>query len=211
MIAERRRPKSGDGRIARGAATRREILDHAARVASVDGLTGLSLGRLATDLGLSKSAVFAHFSSTERLHLAVVEAAVDLFRARVVEPALAVRPGLGRVEALTDGWLVYSERRLFPGGCFFLHVGAEFDARPGPVRDALSTARRNWLQLLAGTIRDAVQLGELPPETDPAQVAFEVDAVAAAANSAALLLDDPTAHERARRAIGARLGRPSTG
>ncbi|SHN34559.1 TetR/AcrR family transcriptional regulator [Cryptosporangium aurantiacum] len=205
MIAERRRPKADDGRIARGAATRREILDHAARVASVDGLTGLSLGRLATDLGLSKSAVFAHFSSTERLHLAVVAAAVDVFRARVVEPALAVEPGRARVEALTGGWLTYSEQRAFPGGCFFLHVGAEFDARPGPVRDALSGARRDWLRLLTGTIRDAVRLGEFAADTDAAQLAFEVDAVAAAANSAALLLDDPQAYERARRAIRARL------
>ncbi|KAB2342458.1 TetR/AcrR family transcriptional regulator [Actinomadura rudentiformis] len=194
-----------DGRLVRGDHTRRRILSRAMDIASLEGLEALSIGRLATELKVSKSGVFAHFGSKEELQLAVIRAAKAVFASRVVEPAFAEAPGRRRLEALCDGWLTYSERRVFPGGCFFFSVGAEFDARPGRVRDALADARREWLALYAQTIRDAQQLGELDDSVNPAQLAFELDAFATAANSAALLLDDSTAYARSRCAIRTRL------
>jgi AcrR family transcriptional regulator len=194
-----------DGRRARGAATHEEILTAAMGLASVEGLEQLSTGRLATLLGVSKSGVFAHFGSKERLQLAVISAAVEVFTGEVVAPALATPPGMRRLRRLVDGWLDYAQRRVFPGGCFFFAAGAEFDARPGAVRTALAAARRDWLRLYVQTIRDAQQLGELGTDTDPEQLAFELDAFGAAANAAGLLLDDAAAYRRARVACHARL------
>ena len=120
-----------DGRIRRGDRTRRLVLGHAVDVASVDGLEGLSIGRLATDLSMSKSGLIAHFGSKEELQLATVRAARAIFAQTVIEPALQRPPGLGRVRALLDAWLEYSSDRRFPGGCFFARATHEFAAKPG--------------------------------------------------------------------------------
>lgn len=120
-----------DGRVERGNQTRRAVLDRTMSIASVDGLEGLSLGKIAADLGLSKSGVFALFGSKEDLQLATVRAAVDVFRNEVVQPVHREPDGLSKVWRLCERWLGYSGRRVFPGGCFFYSVSAEFDARPG--------------------------------------------------------------------------------
>ncbi|MCD0453470.1 TetR/AcrR family transcriptional regulator [Actinocorallia sp. API 0066] len=194
-----------DGRLARGNESRRRILERAMATASQDGLEALSIGRLATDLGVSKSGVFAHFGSKEELQAAVIRAAGAVFAREVIAPGLNLPPGLPRLLGLCDGWLDYSQRRVFPGGCFFYAAGAEFDARPGRIRDLLADARRDWLRLCAQTVTDARHLGELTEAADPVQVAFELDALACAANSTALLLDEPLAYERARAGIRDRL------
>ncbi|WP_327697952.1 TetR/AcrR family transcriptional regulator [Streptomyces sp. NBC_00459] len=194
-----------DGRIARGDQTRQRILNHAMAIASQDGLEGLSIGRLATDLGVSKSGLFAHFGSKEELQTAVVTAACEVFGHEVIKPALRTAPGLPRLILLCEGWLNYSERRVFPGGCFFYATGAEFDARPGRIRDQLARVRRDWLQLCEQTVEDAQRLGQLDAGVEPAQLVFELDALAAAGNSAALLLDDPVAYDRSRTGIRSRL------
>lgn len=189
----------------RGDATRRAILQRAADIASVDGLDGLSIGRLATELGVSKSGVFAHFGAKEELQLATIRFAARIFADRVVEPALAQPPGLMRLLTLLDRWLSYSRERAFPGGCFFAAVTAEYRARPGRVHDELVDVRRNWIGFLAQTISDARQLGELTGEADPEQLAFECDALARAANADALLCGDDAVYERASAAIRARV------
>lgn len=123
---------------------RHAILRRAADIASEDGLEGLSIGRLAADLGVSKSGLFGYFGSKEELQLATIRIAASVYLDEVIQPALAVPPGLGRVRRLCDNWLSYSERRVFPGGCFFFTVTAEFDARPGRVRDAVAAAGLDW-------------------------------------------------------------------
>jgi AcrR family transcriptional regulator len=190
-----------DKRLLRGDHTRGRILRRAMDIASLEGLEGLTIGRLATELEVSKSGLFAHFGSKEELRLAVVSSAVELFVAQVIEPAWNEPPGLPRLIRLCDNWLGYSERRVFPGGCFLYSVGAEYDARPGRVRDAIATAKRDWLALYRHTIRDAQQLGELRADVDPVRLAFELDALVNAANSAALLLDDADAYDMARTSI----------
>src|SRR6266496_3907018 len=132
-----------DGRIERGAHTRHAILERAAAIASVEGLDRLSIGRLATELRASKSGVFAHFGSKEELQLATVQRAGEVFVAEVIAPALRAPGGLRRLWRLCDGWLDYSKRRVFPGGCFFVSVAAEFDARPGRVREDRKSTRLN--------------------------------------------------------------------
>lgn len=192
-----------DGRVARGDATRRLVLRRAADVASVDGLEGLSLGRLATELELSKSGVFALFGSKEELQLATVEAAFAIFEAHVVTPARAVAPGLPRLRAICENWLDYSEKRVFPGGCFFFNVGAEVDARPGRVHDAVAAASGSFAEFIRETCFDAVSLGHLA--ADPEVLAFELHALGRAANADAVLNGGTGPYALARRAIGARL------
>ncbi|GGP02095.1 TetR/AcrR family transcriptional regulator [Nonomuraea glycinis] len=177
------------------------ILRRAADIASQDGLEGLSIGRLATDLGMSKSGLFGYFGSKEELQLATIRTATGVYVNEVVQPALTVPPGLGRVRRLCENWLSYSQRRVFPGGCFFFAVTAEFDARPGRVRDAIAAAGLDWAAFVARAIDDARQLGELADDTDGDQLAFELIAFLEAANVTSLLHDDANAYERARTAI----------
>jgi AcrR family transcriptional regulator len=199
-----------DGRLLRGDQTRRAILRHAVDVASVDGLEGLSIGRLAGELRVSKSGLFAHFGSKEELQLATVRAAVEIFVERVVRPAEQEPPGLRRVWRLCEAWLEYASDPVFPGGCFFYSTAAEFDARPGRVRDAIARARRDWLRLNETAVDEARQLGELHADVVPAQLAFELDAFTRAANAHALLHDDPSAYGRARTAVLTRLRAAAT-
>jgi AcrR family transcriptional regulator len=173
-------------------------------VASVDGLEGLSLGRLATELELSKSGVFALFGSKEELQLATIEAAFDIFTAHVVTPASDAPPGLPRLWAICENWLVYSEKRVFPGGCFFFNTGAEFDARPGRVHDAVAAASGSFAAFIRSTALDAVTLGHI--SADPELLAFELHALGRAANADAVLNGGSAPYALARRAIRARLG-----
>jgi AcrR family transcriptional regulator len=200
-----------DGRLARGERTRTAVLRRAADIASVEGLDGLTIGRLAADLQVSKAGVFAHFGSKEELQLATIRAASDRFVDEVVAPALDVPDGLDRLVALCDRFLSYSRRGVFPGGCFFFSVAAEYDAKPGRVRDEVAAARRGWLDTYAAVVTAAQRKGELDPGADPAAVAFELDALGMAANLHARLCDDPAAYDLARGAMLARLRSLATG
>src|SRR6476661_4051000 len=118
-----------------GERSRTAILREAARLATVEGLDGLSLSRLADAVGMSKSGLFAHFGSKEELQLATVEAASAIFDELVIDPAEEAAPGLPRLRAYIDGFLEHVELSVFPGGCFFVSAMSELDTRPGPVRD----------------------------------------------------------------------------
>jgi AcrR family transcriptional regulator len=183
----------------------RTILDTAARLATTEGLEGLSIGRLAGEIGMSKSGLYAHFDSKQQLQLATVGAAEDVFTAEVVTPALEVPEGLGRLKLLCAGFLSYVKRGVFPGGCFFLSTAAEWDTRQGPIRDRVRTVLAGWTQLLEANLREAQQQGDLASEADTGQLTFEINALLHEANSHYLLFRDATALERARRAIDDRL------
>lgn len=195
-----------DGRVERGNRTRRTVLRRAVDIASVEGLEALSVGRLAGELELSKSGVFALFGSKQELQLATVREASRIFVAEVLDPVSGAAEGLARLRGLCEGWLRYSERRVFPGGCFFYGVMAEFDAREGAVHDALVDAQRAWLAELERCAGQARARGELHAGTDPAQLAFEVVALMETANAMSLLHGEATPYDRARQGIAARLG-----
>lgn len=196
---------SSDGRIRRGDLTRRAVLQRAVDMASVDGLDGLSIGRLAQELSISKSGLFAHFGAKEELQLATIRAARAIFATTVVAPAMETPPGLGRVSALLEAWLEYSRGRQFPGGCFFARATHEYAARPGAVRDALAAVDQEWLGLIARTIEEARGLGEIRPEVDPEQLAFDLDAYLESANLRSVLGGHRGVYDQARRSIRARL------
>ncbi|WP_043678380.1 TetR/AcrR family transcriptional regulator [Streptomyces xylophagus] len=194
-----------DGRVERGNRTRRLILRRTVDIASVEGLEALSVGRLATELQLSKSGVFALFGSKQELQLATVREAARIYTERVIRPAAEVPAGVGRLWRLCDLWLEYSRGRVFPGGCFFYGVIAEFDARSGPVHDAMVGAQRDWTALVERTIADARDAGELRTDTDIPQLAFELVALMETSNAIAVLHDEESAYRRARIGIAARL------
>lgn len=196
---------SPDGRVLRGEQTRALVLNRAMDIASVEGLDGLSIGRLAGELEVSKSGVFARFGSKEELQLATVAAAREVFVDRVVVPALGTPPGIGRLWHLCEGWLTYARDRVFPGGCFFFAAAAEYDARPGRIRDAVAATLAEWTALLERAAEDARQLGQLKSTSDTRQLAFELDALGRAANAKAILHDDDTAYDLARTGIRTRL------
>jgi AcrR family transcriptional regulator len=193
-----------DGRLLRGDRSRRTIARHAVDVASTEGLEGLSIGRLATDLGVSKGGVQTLFGTKERLQLAAVDAAREAFHEAVVAPALRVPRGAARLRALVEQWIRYVEAPLFPGGCFWTATLAEFDSRPGAVRDALRGHHQDWLDLLAGELAAATRAHEID-ELDTALAAFQIDAVLTATN-VALRLGNADAVAMARRVIAGLLG-----
>ncbi|NUW37375.1 TetR/AcrR family transcriptional regulator [Nonomuraea sp. SMC257] len=192
--------------VAEALTTRCAILDRSVAIASVEGLEGLTIGRLATELGMSKSGVLGHFGSKEALQLAVLERAGEVFRAEVWEPVVPAAPGLPRLAALCEAWISYLEREVFPGGCFFVAAAHEFDGREGAVRDAIEARFDAWSARLRKEAGRAVEAGDLPGDTDPADLAFELTGLVMALNHALQLHRDPRAAGRARRAVHARLG-----
>ena len=194
-----------DGRLRRGDVTRRAVLERAVDMASVDGLDGLSIGRLAKELGISKSGLFAHFGAKEELQLATIRAARAIFAKTVILPAMETPPGLARVSALMESWLDYSRDRQFPGGCFFARATHEYAARPGMVRDALAAADEEWMGLITQTIEEARGLGEVRSDTDPEQLAFDLDAYLESANLRSVLGGAQEIYDQARQSIRARV------
>jgi AcrR family transcriptional regulator len=193
--------------LTKGERTRAAILDEAARLATILGLDGLSIGGLAKATGMSKSGLYAHFGSKGELQLATIEAARETFIAEVLRPALSARRGIERLRAVCEAFLAHVERRVFPGGCFFSAAAAEVGTRPGPVRDSIASQQRDWLALLERLSAEAQELGELPPDTDPAQLAFELQALLAAANTSFILHGNGAVFAQAREAIRERLRR----
>ncbi|MGI5335956.1 TetR/AcrR family transcriptional regulator [Streptomyces sp. CA-181903] len=183
--------------------TRRRIIDRGIAIASVEGLEGLTIGRLATDLGMSKAGILGHFGTKETLQLAVLEGASAVFVHAVWHPAEDAAPGLPRLRAVCEAWIGYleHERVVFPGGCLFTTASVEFDARGGRVRDAVVRLSRVWRRRLAAEVRHAVAAGDLPAGTDPEQVTYELVGCYLALNQELQLLADPEAPARTRRAL----------
>jgi len=194
--------------VAEARQTRAEILACGVRLASVEGLEGLTIGRLAAEMGMSKSGVLGHFGAKEELQLAVVDAAADIFTREVAERVRGMQPGIRRLKAMCEAWVAYLERRVFPGGCFFTAAASEFDDRPGRVRDTIAGLTSVWDRDLYRQIRTATAEGDLPADTDADQLVFEVSGVMLGLNNALQLHRDTTAPAKARRALGRLLGQP---
>jgi AcrR family transcriptional regulator len=187
--------------MSKGEQTRDRIVDRAWRLASRDGLSGLSIGKLASELGLSKSGLFAHFGSKEGLEVAILKAAADRFTEQVVRPALQAPRGVARLRKLFKGWLGWVNDPGQPGGCIFVATAAELDDTEGPQRDYLVSAQTSLRALLAKAARIAVEEGELAPDLDTEQFAFELQGIVMAYHHARRLLRDPKAEARAKNAF----------
>jgi AcrR family transcriptional regulator len=199
-VDRRTRRRRSDGERSRSA-----ILREAAQLATVEGIEGLSISRLAHAVGMSKSGLFAHFGSKEELQLATIETASALFSEQVLEPASFAPTGLERLQQLAENFLRHVEDSVFPGGCFFASVAAEMDTHPGAVRDLAVQLTDDWLRQLARAVRDAQTEGAIDPSEDAEQLAFEIDAYLLLANAQFVVSGESTPIERARRALEYRL------
>jgi AcrR family transcriptional regulator len=183
----------------KGAETRAAILDRAVDLASAEGLEGLTIGRLAAELEMSKSGLFAHFGSKQELQLATVAAAAGRFREVVIEPALDSPDGAPRLRAMAGSYLAHLDRGAYSGGCFWAATSAEYDDRPGPVRDSIAAALDAWLDELERQARVA-------GAPEPARLAFELYAVVMGANSRYRLSGDRRTFDYARAVVDRLLG-----
>jgi AcrR family transcriptional regulator len=203
-------PKAATGTHARrqrsdGERSRRAILEGATQLATIEGLEGLSIGRLAEHIGMSKSGLYSHFGSKQELQLAAIETAAEIFDREVTRPGLDHPEGVAQILGLAEAFLSHLERRIFPGGCFFAAAGAELAARDGLVKETIREYLADFVEIFANLVRDAQRLGEIDADADPEQLAFEIDSLLIGANGAFVLFSDEQALERARRAIRERL------
>jgi AcrR family transcriptional regulator len=199
-VARPPRRRRSDGERSRAA-----ILREAARLATVDGLDGLSLAHLADSVGMSKSGLFAHFGSKEELQLATIQEASAIFEQEVIEPTGETAAGVPRLRAYIERFLDHVEEGVFPGGCFFVSAVSELGTHPGAVRDGAMAFSQRWLALLAEEVAAGQSAGELDHGADPAQIAFELNAYMVLGNMQFVASADRAALERVRRAVDTRL------
>ena len=189
------RPRRSDGERTHAA-----ILEKAVQVASVEGIHGMSVGRLAEELRVSKSGLYAHFGSKAQLQIETIEAALEIFEREVMLPALAAAEGLAQLEVMLDAFFSYVERDVFPGGCFFAGLLAEEDARPGPIHDLVESLERDTVDGIAAMVVAAQSRGEVAADVEADQLAYEIYAFMELANFHFVLFRDRRVLERGRRA-----------
>jgi AcrR family transcriptional regulator len=187
--------------VRKGEVTRQAILQRAVQLATQTGLEGLTIGGLATELGLSKSGLFAHFRSKEALQIQVLDAAAERFVEQVVKPAVREPRGESRVTAIFDRWITWTRSNSGRGGCLFVAAAAELDDRPGPVRDRLVALQKGWLEMIAIVFRAGMSERRFRADADPDQFAHDLYSVMLGFHHAWRLLRDPRAEERARAAL----------
>lgn len=187
--------------MSKGEQTQERIVERALRMATRDGLAGLTINRLAMELGLSKSGLFAHFGSKEELQLQVLKAAAERFRESVVRPALGAPRGEDRIRALFDRWLGWANDPAWPGGCIFVASAVELDDQPGQLRDYLAGTQEAFLTTLAKFADQTKGVGQFRADLEPDQFAFELYAIILGYHNAKRLLHDARAEERARTAF----------
>jgi AcrR family transcriptional regulator len=186
--------------MSKGEETRAAILDQAVAIASEVGFTGLTIGQLAEQTGLSKSGLFAHFKSKETLQLETLERARERFTDLVIRPTLAAPRGEKRVRAMFDRWLDW-ETEALQGGCIFVAASAEFDDQPGPMRDAVVRSQQDWMDFVATVAGTAVSEGDFRADLDTEQLAFTLQGLMLGYHHAARLMRDPKALDHTRRAL----------
>jgi AcrR family transcriptional regulator len=188
-----------------GERSRATILSAAGKLATVDGLDGLTIGRLADHIGMSKSGLYAHFGSKEELQLATVGYAEEVFDYEVLLPAQQAEPGLPRLEAYVEHFVSHVQRSVFPGGCFFVSAVTELAPRPGPVRDRVSIYVGTWTAALRAELVTAQEQGDLDSAADLDQLVFEIQSALVLSNIQYVLSEDSGVFERARIAISSRI------
>jgi AcrR family transcriptional regulator len=196
-------PRRSAADVAEGRAS---AVEAAVSLASVEGLEGITIGRLASELGMSKSGLIGRFGDKEAMQRAVFAAAIEHFTDAVWRPAAGAEPGLARLEAIVDAWIGYLRDGAFPGGCFVTTASVEYDARPGPLHDDVAAAVGRWLGALEAEARRAREAGDLPADREPADVAFELHSLASGGGVAGRLLGDAAALDRTRAAMRRAIG-----
>ncbi|MFI8202043.1 TetR/AcrR family transcriptional regulator [Streptomyces sp. NPDC085937] len=189
-----------------GERSRRAVLAAAPAEATVHGLQGLTIGMLADKVGMSKSSLHALFGSKEELELAIIEQAHLVYDKQIVQPALQESDPLKKLLALCENWLSFVERDIFPGGCFFAAVNAEYDTRPGAVRNQLVLLHSRWTELVSAAVVESQEAGRLSGKQSPQELTFQILAILGQANDMYLLYQDASRIEMGRTIVRRLLG-----
>lgn len=189
--------------------SRAAAVEAAVDLASIEGLEGITIGRLAGELGMSKSGLIGRFGDKQALQRAVLAAAAERFTDAVWRPAERSEPGLPRLEAIVDAWIAHLRAGVFPGGCFVTTASVEYDSRPGPLHEDVAAVVRRWLRTLEAEARRARDAGDLAADRDPADVAFELHSLASGGGVAGRLLGDAAGLDRTRAAMRRAIGLPA--
>jgi len=204
MTSPSARRSARAGSLRKGPTTRARIVDDAIRLVSVEGLSALTIGRLAERTGMSKSGLFAHFESRESVELAVLDEAIARFRDAVILPALREPRGEPRVRALVERWHAWeNDHATMPGGCLLLQSAVELDDRPGRSRELVAGAMQQWAETLRRAAAIAIEEGHFRADLDPALFAFQVQGIILAAHHTERLLRLPGAAARVSKALDA--------
>jgi AcrR family transcriptional regulator len=182
-----------------------EVLHHALNIASAEGLEGLTIGRLAKNVEMSKSGLFAYFGSKEELQLATIQQAQKLFREQVWRRVTDVEAGIIRLRHMLRCWIHHIEHNELKGGCFFAAASTEFDGRPGDVRDRIVRLVQSWIGYLEQEIGNAIAYNQISIDTHPARLTFELHALVQEANLYRQLLNNEQAFNMARDTLDQRL------
>jgi AcrR family transcriptional regulator len=184
----------------KGAKTREAILQKSTRLASSEGLGAITIGRLAKELGMTKSGLFAHFGSKKKLQRETIRTARQLFYEQIMDPA-EEKEGIARVWALCDLWLQHTQKRVFPGGCFFTSTFFAHEGRSDALRDEITAVLKDWLKSLKSAVREAQSREEIGDDVAPGKVAFELNALVVGSYWSAQLLTDDGAWDKSRTLI----------
>ena len=192
----------------KGEQTRQTIISRALEMVSERGYEGLSIGALAQETQLSKSGLFAHFKSKEALQLGVLQEVIHRFTLQVVQPALASPRGEPRLRVLFEKKLDWIRGDAARRGCLLGKASIEYDNRAGhPVRERVVQASRDWLEVLTRSAQAAVDEGHFRADVNVEQFAYEFDGITMMFQHAQGLMRDPTAAERANKALASLLER----
>jgi AcrR family transcriptional regulator len=204
------RRKSGgtkkSGGVSKGPETRKRILAHSMKVAASHGLAGLTIGRLARDLGMSKSGLFAHFRSKRVLELATINEARMVFNSQVLAPATTGNEGIEHLWILCDSWLAHIEHRVFPGGYFFTGAFFECAERSGAIEGEINSMAREWWTSLKSAVLKAQARKEIDPAVDARRISFDLNGILMAAYWAFLVEKDGGIFREARITVLTKLG-----
>jgi len=183
--------------MTKGSDTRAKIVETALRSASMDGIEGITLGKVASDVGMSKSGLFAHFDSKESLQVDVLNAAAEKFTEVVVKPAFTAPRGEPRLRSIFEHWLEWERNESLPGGCVFTHAAAELDDRPGPARDALVHWQQQWMDALTRAVLITIEERHFRADVDASLFAFQLYGIVLGCYHSVRLLRDESARSKA--------------
>jgi AcrR family transcriptional regulator len=187
--------------VSKGAETRERILDRAFRLATRDGLEGLSIGGLANELNMSKSGLFAHFGSKEDLQVEVLKLGAERFKDEVIRPAFRAPRGVRRLRAFFEGWMRWLTDPRMPGGCIFQAAATELDDQEGRTRDYLVGAQKEFRAMIGQMVRLCIETGEFRADVDTQQFAFDLYGIVLAYGHSKRLLRETSADARAHHAF----------
>jgi len=188
-VVRKQAPKKAGAKLLQEKATFLRIVARALMIASQEGLAALTIGRLAKELKMSKSGVFAHFLSKETLELATIERAREVFMSQVFSTAELNQAGVAKVWSLSDDWLKHIERGIFPGSYFFNGAFFESAGQSGPIPDLIREVTQEWLDGLKRAVRQAQKEGDLDRDVDAERVALALNGLLLGGHWAHLLGD----------------------